>query len=60
MPYEPNTYSLAVGALDKATGLCSLVLSFPAQPAPECEALEKALPHSQLPWCFKAINSVSM
>lgn len=30
MPYEPNTYSLVVGALDKPTGLCSPVLIFPA------------------------------
>lgn len=28
-------------------------------PAAECEALEKALPHPQLPWCSKAINSIS-
>lgn len=41
----------------------SAVLSSASQhnpgPAAECEALEKALPHPQLPWCSKAVNSIS-
>lgn len=41
----------------------SAVLSSASQHNPglaaEREAPEKALPHLQLPWCFKAINSIS-